>query len=79
MIESEDAIRVLDRVAKDLLGVSKSPSNFQRLPDSFWGYFARGHDGKGKFAVVVTYSERGDDVDSLLQTYEQWVAKNKVK
>lgn len=79
MIESNDAIRVLDTVAKNLLGVAKNGSNFERLPDSFWGYFARGHDSKGKFAVIVTYSEKGDDVDSLLHSYEQWVAKNKVK
>jgi hypothetical protein len=79
MIESEDAVRVLETVAKNLLGVTRSASNFERLPDSFWGYFARGHDSKGKFAVIVTYSEQGDDVDLLLQSYEQWVAKNKVR
>jgi hypothetical protein len=79
MIESEDAIRVVDTVAKNLLGVARSTSNFERLPDSFWGYFARGHDSKGKFAVIITYSEKGDDVDSLLQSYEHWVSKNKVK
>lgn len=79
MIESGDAINVLETVAKNLLGVAKTSSNFERLPDTFWGYFAKGHDGKGKFAVVVTYSEKGDDVESLLQSYEQWVAKNKVK
>lgn len=79
MIESEDAIRVLDTVAKNLLGVAKNASNFDKLPDSFWGYFARGHDNKGRFAVIVTYSQKGDDVDSLLKSYEQWVAKNKVK
>ncbi|HLG36672.1 MAG TPA: hypothetical protein VI338_00945 [Nitrososphaera sp.] len=79
MIEPEDAIRVVDTVAKNLLDVTRSASNFERLPDNFWGYFARGHDSKGKFAVIITYSEKGDDVDSLLQSYEQWVSKNKVK
>ena len=79
MIESEDAIRVVDTVAKNLMGVARSESNFERLPDNFWGYFARGHDGKGKFAVIITYSEKGEDVDSLLQSYEQWVSKNKVR
>jgi hypothetical protein len=79
MIEPEDAIRVVDTVAKNLLGVTRSASNFERLPDNFWGYFARGHDSKGKFAVIITYSEKGDDVDLLLQSYEQWVSKNKVK
>ena len=79
MIESEDAIKVIDTVAKNLLGVARNPSNFERLPDTFWGYFARGHDGKGKFAVIITYSEKGDDVDSLIKSYEQWVSKNKAK
>ncbi|HKU50639.1 MAG TPA: hypothetical protein VJP79_11855 [Nitrososphaera sp.] len=79
MIKSEDAVRMLDVVAKNLLAVSKSPSNFERLPDSFWGYFAKGHDSNGKFAVIITYSEAGDDVDWLLRSYEQWVAKNKAK
>jgi hypothetical protein len=79
MIESEDAIKVVDTVAKNLLGVARNPSNFERLPDTFWGYFARGHDGKGKFAVIITYSEKGDDVDSLIKSYEQWVSKNKAK
>ena len=57
MIEADDAVRVLDTVAKNLMGVSYNKSNFERLPDTFWGYFARGHDGKGKFGVIVTYSE----------------------
>jgi hypothetical protein len=43
----------------------------------FWGYFAKGHDGKGRFAVIITYSEKGGDVDELIKMYEQWVAKNK--
>ncbi len=79
MIEAEDAKRVLDTVAKNLLGVTNNSSNFDRLPDTFWGYFARGHDSRGKFAVIVTYSEKGDDVEMVLRSYEQWVAKNKVK
>ena len=77
MIEAEDAIRVVDTVAKNLIGVSNNKSNFERLPDKFWGYFARGHDSKGKFGVIVTYSENGNDVDELIKIYEQWVAKNK--
>ena len=77
MIEAEDAVRVLDTVAKNLMGVSNNKSNFERLPDTFWGYFARGHDGKGKFGVFVTYSENGSDVDELIKMYEQWVAKSK--
>ena len=79
MIEADDAVKVLDTVAKNLVGVSNNKSNFERLPDTFWGYFARGHDAKGRFGVIVTYSERGNDVDELIKMYEQWVAKNKPK
>lgn len=77
MIETEDAIRMVDTVAKNLMGVANNRSNFQRLPDTFWGYFARGHDGKGRFAVVITYSENAGDVDELIEMYERWVAKSK--
>jgi hypothetical protein len=77
MIEAEDAVRVLDTAAKNLVGVSNNKSNFERLPDTYWGYFARGHDGKGKFGVIVAYSENGSDVDELINMYKQWVAKNK--
>jgi hypothetical protein len=77
MIEAEDAVRVVDTTAKNLMGVSNNRSNFDRLPDTFWGYFARGHDSKGGFAVIVTYSENASDVDELLKMYEQWVAKSK--
>ena len=79
MIEAEDAARVVDTVAKNLIGVSNNKSNFEGLPDTFWGYFARGHDSKGKFAVIVTYSESGNDVDELIKMYEQWVAKNRTR
>ncbi|HEX7032260.1 MAG TPA: hypothetical protein VF172_04600 [Nitrososphaera sp.] len=77
MIEAEDAARIVDTIAKNLIGVSKNRSNFERLPDTFWGYFARGHDAKGRFGVIVTYSENGSDVDELIRMYEQWVAKSK--
>ena len=77
MIEVEDAVRVVDTVAKNLMGVSNNRSNFERLPDTFWGYYAKGHDGKGKFAVIITYSENSGDVDELIKMYEQWVAKSK--
>lgn len=79
MIEVEDAARVVGTVAKNLIGVSNNKSNFERLPDTFWGYFARGHDAKGRFAVIVTYSESGNDVDELIKMYEEWVAKNKAR
>jgi len=49
------------------------------LPDSLWGYFARGHDKKGAFGVIMTYSENQKDVDELIKMYEEWVAKNKKK
>ena len=77
MIEAEDAVKVLDTAAKNLVGVSNNKSNFERLPDTYWGYFARGHDGKGKFGVIVAYSEKGSDVDELIKMYEQWIAKSK--
>lgn len=79
MIEIKDAVNVLDTLAKDLVGVSKNEANFQRLPDSFWGYFARGHDRKGKFGIIVTYSEDGTDVDNLIKMYEDWASKAKSK
>ena len=77
MIEKEDAVKVLQAVAEDLLGVAGNPSNFQRLPDDFWGYYAKGHDKKGKFGVIVTYSEQGTDIEDLLIMYRDWADKNK--
>ena len=77
MLESDDAAKVVETIAKNLIGVSKNQSSFQKLPDSFWGYFARGHDSKGKFGVIVTYSEEGSDIDNLIKLYEDWVSKNK--
>lgn len=77
MIEPVDAARVVDAVSKNLAEISKIPSNFQKLPDTFWGYYARGHDGKGTFGVIVTYSEAGGDVDELMRMYERWVEKSK--
>jgi len=46
--------------------------NFQIL---FGGYFARGHDKKGAFGVILTYSEKQKDVDDLIKMYEEWVDK----
>ena len=77
MIEPTDAMRVIDTLSRDLERVAQVKANFERLPDTFWGYFARGHDSKGKFGIIVTYSQKGDDVDELIRMYEQWVAKNK--
>ncbi len=77
MIEAADAMRVVDTLSRDLGSVARGKANFERLPDTFWGYFARGHDGKGKFGVIVTYSENGDDVDELIKMYESWAERNK--
>ncbi len=77
MIEQEDAKKVAEVIGHNLIGVAHDTNNFQKLPDSFWGYFARGHDPKGAFGVIVTYSEDEKDVDNLIKMYEEWVAKNK--
>ena len=79
MIDSIDATKVVETIANNLIGVSKNQANFKKLPDSFWGYFARGHDQKGNFGVIVTYSEEGKDVDDLINIYQDWLKKNKNK
>jgi hypothetical protein len=79
MIESHDAKKVVEVIGNNLIGVSHDSNNFVKLPDSFWGYFARGHDKKGTFGVIVTYSEEGKDVDELISMYEKWAEKNKPK
>jgi len=74
MIESNDAIKVVETIANNLISIANNKQNFARLPDTFWGYFARGHDSKNrKFGVIVTFSEKETDVDELLKMYEQWV------
>jgi hypothetical protein len=76
MIESDEAVKVLKAIANHLIDVSRNEQNFKRLPDIFWGYFARGHDNKDrKFGVILTYSERVKDIDELMKIYEQWVLK----
>lgn len=77
MIEAVDAANVVTALGKNLAGVAMNKSNFEKLPDTFWGYYARGHDGKGAFAVIITYSEKTGDVDELLKMYNQWVSKSK--
>ena len=79
MIEADDAKKVVEVIGNNLIGVSHDSANFVKLPDSFWGYFARGHDTKGAFGVIITYSEDEKDVDDLIKSYEQWVEKNKPK
>lgn len=77
MIEKEDAKKVAEVIANNLIGVSHDSNNFAKLPDNFWGYYARGHDKKGVFGIIVTYSENTEDVDNLIASYEEWVSKNK--
>ena len=77
MIQADDAAKVADALGRNLAGVALNKSNFEKLPDTFWGYYARGHDSKGAFAVIVTYSEKVQDADELIKMYEQWVAKDK--
>ena len=79
MIEQDDAKKVVEVIGNNLIGVSHDSNSFQKLPDSFWGYFARGHDKKGAFGVILTYSEDEKDVDDLIKMYEDWVEKNKSK
>jgi hypothetical protein len=79
MIEPIDAKKVVEVIGNNLIGVSHDSNSFQKLPDSFWGYFARGHDKKGTFGVIVTYSENENDVDILIKMYEEWANKNKNK
>ena len=79
MIEHINAKKIAEVIGNNLIGVSHDSNNFQGLPDSFWGYFARGHDTKGTFGVIVTYSEDGKDVDELIKMYEEWVKKNKTR
>ena len=79
MIEHTDAKKVVEVIGNNLIGVSNDSNNFQKIPDSFRGYFARGHDKKGTFGVIVTYSEDGKDVDELIKMYEEWAKKNKTK
>ena len=77
MIEAEDAKKVVEVIGNNLIGVSHDSNNFEKLPDNFWGYFARGHDAKGTFGVIITYSEDGKDVDELIKNYEEWAKSNK--
>ena len=79
MIEQTDAKKVVEVIGNNLIGVSHDSNSFQKLPDTFWGYFARGHDIKGTFGVIVTYSENRKDVDELIKMYEEWANKNKTK
>lgn len=79
MIYPKDAKNVLEVLGNNLIGVSHDSKNFVRLPDRYWGYFARGHDSNGRFGVIVTYSEDGGDVDDLIGMYEEWIRKNAPK
>ncbi len=72
VIEKEDAAAVAGMLAENLAGVSRVKDNFRLLPDASWGYFALGHDGKGRFGLFVAYSEAGSDLDGLLDAYKGW-------
>jgi hypothetical protein len=77
-IESDDAIKVVEAIANNLISVSKNRQNFVRLPDNYWGYFARGHDNRDrKFGIILAYSEKESDVDELIKMYEGWVTKKR--
>ena len=52
---------------------------FKNFQIHFGEHFARGHDTKGTFGVIITYSEDGKDVDELINMYEEWAKKNKPK
>jgi hypothetical protein len=78
MIEPDDAVRVVEVIANDLISIANNKRNFEKLPDTFWGYFARGHDSKNrKFGVIVTFSEKETDIDELIKMHEQWLEKQK--
>lgn len=79
MIDAINAVDVVEVLAKNLQSVAKNPTNFQKLPDNFWGYYARGHDKNGKFGIIVTYSEDQNDVDDVIKMYEAWLQKNKAQ
>ena len=67
MIEQDDAKKVVEVIGNNLIGISHDSNSFQKLPDSFWGYFARGHDKKGTFGVIIAYAEGGKEVDELIR------------
>ena len=62
MIESNDAKKVVETITDNLISIANNKHNFARLSDTFWGYFARGHDSKNrKFGVIITFSEKETD------------------
>lgn len=77
MIEADDAQKVAATLARNLHGVSRDTKNFDGLPDEFWGYYARGHDSKGTFCMMVMYSEKDGDVDDTIRIYEAWLEKRR--
>ena len=79
MISPKDAKDVVETLGNNLIGTSRDGKNFERLPDTYWGYYARGHDSKGAFGIIVSYSEDVQDVDDLIESYERWVKSNKQK
>ncbi|ABK78323.1 hypothetical protein CENSYa_1709 [Cenarchaeum symbiosum A] len=77
MIGKRDAADVADALGKNLQGVANNQANFEGLPDTFWGYYAKGHSGSGSFGVFVAYSEDDADINGLIKIYEEWAARNR--
>lgn len=75
VVDSDGAKNVAAALAAHLKDVSADDRNFERLPDSFWGYYARGHDSKGVFGVIVMYADDEGDIDDVIQMYEAWAKK----
>lgn len=73
MINKDNAMKVAATLAANLGGVSSDAKNFERLPDSFWGYYARGHDSGGVFGMIVMYSEDETNIDNIIKMYEEWL------
>ena len=71
MIEKEDAKKVIEVLGNNLIGVSHDSKNFLKLPDTFWGYFARGHDQKGAFGVIIVITSYSIHYTKLYDDYLQ--------
>lgn len=78
MINESDVKKVVEVIGNNLIGVSHDSTNFRGLDDDYWGYYARGHDKKGAFGVIIVYSENEKDVDHLMKLYKEWTEKNKI-
>lgn len=75
MLKESDVKKVVEVVGNNLIGVSHDSNNFRGFTGDHWGYYARGHDEKGFFGVILTYSESESDVDHIMKLYKEWAAK----